>query len=99
MIQQTLDNAQLHGRATAATLMVRVESAVIRLRVCDNGRGGPEPSQREDGHFGLHFMAQRLKDLGGGLTVAASDATGWCVEGWVPRVSAEPASRAEPFDH
>ena len=99
VIQQTLDNAQLHGRATAATLMVRVESAVIRLRVCDNGRGGPEPSQREDGHFGLHFMAQRLKDLGGGLTVAASDATGWCVEGWVPRVSAEPASRAEPFDH
>jgi signal transduction histidine kinase len=87
IVQEALTNTLRHARASAAEVLVRVDEAEVRVRIRDDGRGGPPG--RGGGH-GLIGMRERASLLGGTLTAGPrTDAAGFEVEALLP-VRVEP---------
>jgi PAS domain S-box-containing protein len=64
VIAESLTNVVKHARASAATVVARVQDGTLRIRVQDDGVGGARP-----GGHGLLGLADRLAVLGGRLLV------------------------------
>ena len=76
--QESLTNAQKHGRAQTAWVFLREVSGATELVVRDDGVGIPETvSPRSsglkrlvgDGHLGLMGMGERARSIGGALSI------------------------------
>lgn len=65
VVSEALANLNKHAQATAASVAVRSEPGLLRIRVSDNGRGGAAIAK---GH-GLAGLAERLHGVGGELIV------------------------------
>jgi len=78
---EALANSRRHAGAGVVELAAGVEAGVLRLRVCDDGRGLPERTR--SGAVGLASMRQRAEELGGRLSVESSPA-GTTVEAVLP---------------
>ncbi len=96
--QESLRNVARHARSDRARVTVTGDGAGIRLCVEDFGQGfNPVPSGRGAG-LGIISMAERVRLVGGQLTVRSEPGKGTRVEAWVPvskEVSGErQASRA-----
>jgi signal transduction histidine kinase len=94
LVQEALHNAVRHSAARAATVTVEQSPTRIVVRVKDNGSGF-DP-QRTRG-IGLLGMEERVKRLGGNLTVHSAPDQGTSVIAelpWPPVVSDGPAGRA-----
>jgi signal transduction histidine kinase len=89
--QEALNNVVKHSRATETRLALRRESAGVRLTVADNGQGfdlqtaksSDIPGARRPG-FGLGGMAERVRLLGGKLSIRSAPEQGTTVEALVP---------------
>ncbi len=68
--KEALTNAVRHGRASEATVAVRVAADSVALDVFDNG-GGSVDDVREG--FGLQGMRERAAACGGDVVVAGYD--------------------------
>jgi signal transduction histidine kinase len=80
ILQEALNNAHRHGRATTVGVAVREDAAGILLEVADNGGGfdaeralRPRPGA-PIARFGLHGMRDRATVLGGTFAVVSTDA-------------------------
>jgi signal transduction histidine kinase len=78
--RETLLNVAKHAHAHNVLVQLRPdpERPGVLLRVVDDGVGAPPDAidRRPHGHFGLRLLADRVADLGGELTVTASEAGG-----------------------
>lgn len=78
MCEEAVTNAVKHGCPTRVNVALEYTSDEIRLRVRDNGCGfDPQGSAgRKEGHFGLVGINERVKSLGGKLSLNSQPGQG-----------------------
>ena len=85
--RETIANVAKHAGATDVRIVLSPhDGETVRLMVIDNGSGIPPDAfeRRQDGHFGLHMLADHIEDLGGMFFVSPGPTTGTVVEAIVP---------------
>jgi signal transduction histidine kinase/ligand-binding sensor domain-containing protein len=82
--REAIRNAVLHAQARQIEVALRFEPAEVRLDVIDDGRGfTPEPA-REDVHYGIVGMRERVEQSGGTFQLESSPGRGTRVIARVP---------------
>jgi signal transduction histidine kinase/ligand-binding sensor domain-containing protein len=89
--QEALNNVVKHSRATETRIALKRESAGVRLIVADNGQGFDPQTEKASETlgpsrpgFGLNGMAERVRLLGGALTIRSAPEQGTTVEALLP---------------
>lgn len=72
--QEALTNCARHAKASAITIAMVSDATGLRVRISDNGVG-VDPSVPRRG-FGLRGIEERVKELGGVVTIARQSAAG-----------------------
>ncbi len=67
VVQEGIDNAVQHARASRIEVNVSVLEGVVRVRVIDNGIGIGDRDRIKPGCFGLLRVSERLSQIGGTL--------------------------------
>jgi two-component system, NarL family, sensor histidine kinase UhpB len=89
VVQECLTNVVRHAQASNVEIAVKREPAaagtreMLRLGVCDDGKGTPE-QEVPDGHFGLLGMRERVQALNGSLSIESAPERGFCVNVTLP---------------
>ena len=83
-VQESLHNVAKHSHAHHVKVEVSCDSDLVRLRVSDDGVGFA--SERAPNHAGLGLvsMQERLRSVGGELSIWSKPSLGTLVEGTVP---------------
>jgi signal transduction histidine kinase len=93
ILQETLTNAQRHGRADRVWVRVHEDDSGVSLEVRDDGAGfDPEAVQRRRpgmplARFGLYGMRDRAQILGGSFDITSAPGSGTTVRVFLPRWS------------
>lgn len=69
IVQEAINNAIRHGKASTVTIRLSSEGGFVRLAIEDNGAGIPRPLPETEG-MGLSIMQYRARMIGGQLEVA-----------------------------
>jgi signal transduction histidine kinase len=84
MLQEALNNALRHARASSVAVSIRAEADEVVFTVRDDGVGfEANPSS---GGLGLRSMQERAARIGAALSLTAQPGQGTCVEIRVPRL-------------
>jgi PAS domain S-box-containing protein len=83
--QEALSNACKHSESKKVTVTMTQEGQDVRLEVRDWGIGF-DPESVEKGHFGVEGIRQRVRLLGGRLTIESTPGSGTLVQVVVPIV-------------
>lgn len=81
--QEALTNVRKHAGASEVYMHLAFEKNTVRLSVRDNGRGFDTDAPAESG-FGLISMRERVRLLGGTLTVQSEIGRGTMIEATLP---------------
>ena len=81
--QEALTNACKHSKSKKVTVTMTQEGPDVRLEVRDWGIGF-DPDSVEEGHFGVEGIRQRVRLLGGRLTIESNPDLGTRVQVVVP---------------
>lgn len=73
VIQEALTNVEKHAQADHVTVRLICEPAAVLLRITDDGVGLPEGAEAGANHYGLRGMRERVRGLGGTLTLYNDD--------------------------
>jgi signal transduction histidine kinase len=92
VVQEALTNCVRHARATAIAVVVRAREDTIDVSVSDDGIG-LNPSRREAG-FGLRGIEERVRELGGTITLLSAAGQGATLSIKLPIVKEQPLARA-----
>jgi PAS domain S-box-containing protein len=84
VVQESLRNVVKHGRARHVKVELTCQSSTLNLRVSDDGVGFSPEDRREKHGLGLISMRERLRSLGGELSIWSKPSLGTQVEGQVP---------------
>lgn len=84
IVQEAMTNIRRHARATHVTVVLVNDDAALHLSLTDDGCGF-DPSEKYDGHFGLHVMKERATSVNGEVTVDSKPDQGTRVSVTVPR--------------
>lgn len=90
--QEALHNAVKYSSASHLTLVLAIEAEQVVLRVMDDGAGfDPKNVDRlaDRGHFGLAGMGERVRLLGGYLSIQSEPGEGTVIVAVVPLASGE----------
>jgi signal transduction histidine kinase len=90
--QEALANVRKHAAATRVDVRLRYAPGTVELAVADDGRGFASPpaagaslaGAASAGGFGLHSMGERLRQVGGTLTVASALGAGTTIRAEIP---------------
>lgn len=82
--QESLRNAVTHGRATEVRVELAFVPGAIQLRVRDNGVGLSSPQTRAKAGLGVISMRERIRLVGGDLTLLSQPGRGAEVKATVP---------------
>ena len=100
--QEALNNLVKHSRATTAHVTLKRENAGVRLSVADNGQGFDVLAiQTAEAHgagrpgFGLNGMAERVRLLGGTLTIHSTPGQGTIITAVLPESHTHPKGTQE----
>ena len=85
MVQEALTNACKHSKSKKVTVTMTQQGQDVRLEVRDWGIGF-DPESVGKGHFGLEGIRQRVRLLGGRLTIESAPGSGTLVQVVVPVV-------------
>lgn len=91
ILQETLTNAQRHGRAESVRVRVAEDDSGVALEVGDDGIGfdALQLQRRRPGmplaRFGVHGMRDRAQILGGSFDIVSEPGTGTTVRVFLPR--------------
>ena len=88
MAQEALTNACKHSKSKKVTVSMIQEGRDVRLEVQDWGTGF-DTQAIEKGHFGLESIRQRVRLLGGQLTIKSKPGSGTLVQVVVPILEKE----------
>jgi signal transduction histidine kinase len=83
-VQEALTNVGKHASASSVTIALEADAERLRLSVCDDGRGIAPEDTRKAGSLGLLGIRERLRELGGSLSVARRPGGGTCIGMEVP---------------
>ena len=84
VVQESITNALRHARhATTIEVTVTVDSRLVRVTVRDDGE--PRHTAIPERGFGLIGMGERVKLLGGSLTMGPGPERGWAVSAVLPK--------------
>jgi two-component system sensor histidine kinase UhpB len=89
IVQESLSNAIRHGKPSRVAISVGRDAGDILVSVEDDGRGF-DATQQKPGH-GLAGMEERVRAMGGVLTVTGRDDAGVTVSARLPGGIEEPA--------
>ena len=81
--QEALHNTVKHARASLVELKLDQTNEMVMLEIRDNGRGF-DTTTSFPGHLGLHSMQERVKSLGGELTIESTPGQGTRIRAQVP---------------
>lgn len=79
IVQEALNNALRHAEASEVMVKVELLSEGIRIHIRDNGKGFDVEqvmAKREDGHFGLLGIQERIQLLGGDMKIHSTPRKG-----------------------
>jgi PAS domain S-box-containing protein len=82
--QESLRNVVNHSRAESAEVKLCAENEVVRLTVTDSGVGFELDQLRERNGLGVISMRERLRAIGGRLSIQSAPGEGTTVEAVVP---------------
>jgi signal transduction histidine kinase len=83
--QEMITNSVRHARARNLWIRLQLGVDAIALIARDDGRG----TEKVDAGNGLNGMAERLRQLGGELTVESSPGAGFSLHAWIPLEAAK----------
>jgi PAS domain S-box-containing protein len=83
IVQEALTNACKHSKSKKVTVTMTQQGQDVRLEVQDWGIGF-DPESVEKGHFGLEGIRQRVRLLGGRLTIKSTPGSGTLVQAVIP---------------
>src|SRR6185369_5009498 len=83
VVQEGLINALRHARATQVHMSLEADAQRIVVTVSDDGVGLPQEWSRP-GHFGLRGLAERIRHLGGTLSIGNHEPRGACLIAEIP---------------
>ena len=89
ILQEALTNIARHAQASLVEITLRAGDGMVTLRVADNGRGVSETDVRKPTSFGLRGMAERVRALGGAMTIKPRPTGGTELIARVPAAAAE----------
>ena len=92
--QESLRNSTIHGHATEIHVELTSEAASIDLRVRDNGTGFSIEDALAKTGLGLISMQERIRFVGGTLTISSQSGEGTEISASVPVAGVGYASRA-----
>lgn len=97
IVQEALTNAVKHSRAKTVTVTLAQHGPELTLEVRDSGVGF-DPQTVEKGHYGLEGIRQRVRLLGGRLTLQTAPGAGTLVQAVVPILETTQESSPPPSD-
>jgi two-component system nitrate/nitrite sensor histidine kinase NarX len=97
VVQEALSNIRKHARASSVTLRVR-QAPSWRFEVTDDGVGFETEESIDDGHVGLRIMSERVRRIGGELSVTSRRGQGTTVSLTLAPSAAKSAANQE-VDH
>lgn len=89
IVQEALTNCVRHAKASKIAVAVRATDAALEVSVSDDGVG-LDPSRRASG-FGLRGIEERVRELGGTITLSSPSGRGATLAVHLPLTSQEPA--------
>ena len=84
IVQEALTNVLKHAGDARAEVRIACEPGVIRVEVCDDGRGAAATTDPSVTHLGLIGMRERVTPYGGELDVGPRTGGGWRVCATLP---------------
>lgn len=88
VVQEALNNAREHGAATHVRITVRATGTRLTLQIADNGSGfnvrETAGAAARRGRLGLVGMHERVRLLGGVLSIASSPGAGTTISASIP---------------
>lgn len=93
VVQEALNNARKHSGTTRLTVELWGEKDQVRLMVRDFGRGFDEEQVRMNSGLGVVSMRERLRLVGGSLSIQSRIGAGTSVLGIVPLPAERPDVR------
>jgi len=71
ILRELAANALRHGKASTVRIAGDISTGPLKFSVTDDGCGFPveNPPGPEDGHFGLMGIRERLREMGGSITI------------------------------
>jgi PAS domain S-box-containing protein len=82
--QEALQNVKKHSGATFADVRIALEDGEIHLSVSDPGLGFDQGPMALGRGIGLRSMEERMRTLGGRISVRSRPAEGTQIDAWVP---------------
>jgi signal transduction histidine kinase len=82
--REAIRNAVLHARPHQVVVKLAFEPAEVRLEVCDDGAGFTPEIPRENGHYGIVGMRERVEQMGGAFKLQSSPGQGTTVIASLP---------------
>jgi signal transduction histidine kinase len=82
--QEALRNVARHAAARVAEVSLERVNGGLQLAVWDNGKGFDPVRMRDRPSLGLASMRERLRALGGKLSIDSAPGKGTVVLAWVP---------------
>jgi len=97
-VQESLRNAAKHSKARRVSVELTCESGAIRLRISDDGVGFDHEDKRVHHGLGLISMRERLRSIGGELSIWSKPSLGTLLKGTVPVATKRSASELTVAD-
>jgi two-component system sensor histidine kinase UhpB len=88
IVQESISNAVRHGKPQKIQIIVSDEPNQVAISVVDDGGGlnQNESAAMSLGHNGLAGMRERLRALGGRLTIEETKGHGVCIRAFLPKI-------------
>lgn len=98
LYREALNNIRKHADANLISTRLLWMDGGFKLEINDDGRGLESQGMQADGHYGMQFMAERVEELNGQLSVNSMSGEGTSITISVPlssngEVKSIPASR------
>lgn len=90
VVQEALNNAVRHARADSIEIVFEKEDQVLKLEISDNGCGFDTNQMTSSQGIGLSSMQERVRLLGGTLSIQSSPGAGTTVSAVVPLTGDKP---------
>jgi signal transduction histidine kinase len=84
VVREALTNAVKHSAAGTIWLSLRSEDEKIIVTILDDGVGFDIDRPRDERHFGLELMSERVASIGGALDIRSQPDCGVTVEASFP---------------
>ena len=88
VVQESLTNCVRHARAAHINVAVRADDTSLEISVSDDGIG-LDPTRRSSG-FGLRGIEERVRELGGSVTLRSASGKGATLAIWLPLTAVGP---------